>query len=204
MSEKLFSGKEEVFMRGLNAPRKVQDFIDSLEYNAGKRVSVLDVLRNKKADCLEAACFACFVLKRNGINAFLVDLCAVRDEDHVICVFKSNGLYGAIAQSKFLGLRYRHPVYKSVRELVMSYFNSYFSFQGFFGLRSYSIMKLKFSNEMIMSAMEILKIENKFADIKHEDLFSKKISLTPATIDQFKREIIILPGYAKVPKKYKK
>jgi hypothetical protein len=201
----LFSTEEQRIIKSLNSPWKMQEFVNNLQYNTGKRISVADVLRLRRADCLEAAMFACYVMRQHKIDAFLIDLSAVRDEDHVLCVFQLNGLYGAIAQSKFLNLRYKHPVYKTLRELAMSYFDSYFSFQGYFGLRAHSVpLKPKFNSENLFSAKFVIATENKFSDIKHVNIVPRNIKLQPATLEKFRREIIILPGYAKVAKRYKK
>ncbi|MGV8163099.1 MAG: hypothetical protein ACP5N2_07240 [Candidatus Nanoarchaeia archaeon] len=200
---KKLSEDEIKFIKRISVPFKIQEFIDSLEYNYGPRISVVDVLRKKKADCLEAACFALYVLRQNKYESFLVDLSAVRDEDHVICVFKENGLYGAIAQSKFMGLRYRQPVYKTLRELAMSYFESYFNFLGYYSLRSYSKMPLKNLKEnWILESKEIIKIENDFSDLKHIQLVPKNIKLPSASKIRFKREIVIYPKNVRVGKKY--
>jgi hypothetical protein len=77
-------------------------------------------------------------LRRIGFPALIVDMDAVRDDDHVIAVFKKNGRFGAIAKSNFVGLRYREPVYASLRELVMSYFESYYNTENEKTLRSYT------------------------------------------------------------------
>jgi hypothetical protein len=191
-------------IKSLRTPWKVQEFVDTFEYNSDKRICVADVLRDKKADCLEAACFALFVLRTNKFESFLMDLSAFRDEDHVVCVFKVNGLYGSIAQSKFVNLRYRHPVYRNLRELAISYFDNYFNYQGFFGLRSFSKMPLDdLNDDWIFDDKKIINIENGFSKIAHEALVPKDIKLTPASKLKFQREIVIIPKYAKVGKKYK-
>jgi hypothetical protein len=74
----------------------------------------------------------------NGRPPLLVDLVAVRDDDHVLAVFRERGLWGSVAISKFAGLRYRSPVYRTIRELVMSYFDHYYNWDGERTLRSYS------------------------------------------------------------------
>ncbi len=200
----VFNKEEQRLINKLNTPWKIQKFVNSIGYNTGKRISVFDVLREKKGDCLEAAIFACFVLQEHKIKSFLIDLTAVRDEDHVLCVFKVKGLYGAIAQSKFLGLRYRYPVYKSLRELAMSYFDNYFSFQGYMGLRGHSLpLPIKFTEENLKSTRLVKETEARFSDIKHKQLVSKNIKLDLVSKEKFKREIIILPNYVKVPKRYK-
>jgi hypothetical protein len=204
MEEQIFSVAQLKLIKSLKTPPQVQEFVNSLSYNTGKRISVFDALSAKKGDCLEAAMLACHILQQHKIESFLMDLSVVRDEDHVLCVFKINGLYGAIAQSKFLGLKYRHPVYRTLRELAMSYFDNYFSFQGYFSLRSHSVpLKLKFTPRNLASAKFVIETENKFSDIKHVEIVPKSIKLPNASLEKFKREIIILPGYANIAKKYK-
>ena len=96
------------------------------------------VLRERTAHCLEGAVFAAAALRVLGHAPLLLDLEAVQDTDHVIAVFRLRGHWGAIAKSNFSGLRYREPVYRSVRELVMSYFEGYVNLRGERTLRAYS------------------------------------------------------------------
>ncbi|MBI3634585.1 MAG: hypothetical protein HY216_00020, partial [Candidatus Rokubacteria bacterium] len=90
------------------------------------------------AHCLEGAVFAATALRVLGFPPLLVDLEAVQDTDHVIAVFRVRGHWGAIAKSNFSGLRYREPVYRTLRELVMSYFEGYINLRGERTLRAYS------------------------------------------------------------------
>jgi hypothetical protein len=96
------------------------------------------VLRRRTAHCLEGAIFAAAALRVQGFPPLLLDLEAVQDTDHVIAVFKLQGRWGAIAKSNFSGLRYREPVYRSLRELVMSYFEGYVNLRGDRTLRAFS------------------------------------------------------------------
>jgi hypothetical protein len=96
------------------------------------------VLRERTAHCLEGAIFAAVALRALGFPPLLLDLEAVQDTDHVVAVFRLRGHWGAIAKSNFSGLRYREPVYRSVRELVMSYFEGYVNLRGDRTLRAYS------------------------------------------------------------------
>jgi hypothetical protein len=96
------------------------------------------VLREGTAHCLEGAVFAAAALRTLGFPPLLVDLEAVQDSDHVIAVYRLRGHWGAIAKSNFSGLRFREPVYRTVRELVMSYFESYMNLRGERTLRAYS------------------------------------------------------------------
>jgi hypothetical protein len=115
-------------LSGLSSPVKIQRFLDTLEYSAESRYrSPRSVLKDRKAHCYDGAVFAAMALRRIGFPPLLVDMDAVRDDDHVIALFKKNGRFGAIAKSNFVGLRYREPVYLSLRELVMSYFESFYN-----------------------------------------------------------------------------
>ena len=87
---------------------------------------------------MEGALFAAAALAVNGHPPLLLDLEAVRDDDHVLAVFRDRGLWGAIAKSNYSGLRFREPVYRTLRELVMSYFEHYFNLRGEKTLRAYS------------------------------------------------------------------
>lgn len=96
------------------------------------------VLKHRTAHCLEGAIFAAAALRVNGFEPLLLDLEAVQDVDHVLAIFKSSGCWGAIGKSNYAGLRYREPVYRSLRELAMSYFDDYFNLRGERTLRGFS------------------------------------------------------------------
>lgn len=96
------------------------------------------VLRDRVAHCMEGALLAAAALRVQGHPPLLVDLEAVRDDDHVLAVFRVDGHWGAIAKSNYASLRYREPVYRTVRELVMSYFEHYHNTRGEKTLRAYS------------------------------------------------------------------
>jgi len=105
---------------------------------AGTAWSPRRVLRERTAHCLEGAVFAAAALRVLGFPPLLLDLEAVQDTDHVVAVFRSRGHWGAIAKSNFSGLRYREPVHRSLRELVMSYFDGYFNLRGERTLRAWA------------------------------------------------------------------
>jgi hypothetical protein len=129
------------YRRRLNTPVKIQRFLDAIPYNTevdGETFrSPRLVLRDGTANCIEGAVLAAAALRVQGQPPLIMDLTAVHDEDHVIAVFKRCGLWGAIATSKFTGLRYREPVYRTLRELAMSYFEHYFNLRGERTLRGY-------------------------------------------------------------------
>ncbi len=127
----LLSPAETALLGKLSTPQKIQDFLDSFPVNfsaIGEPIqSPWRVLQNKKAHCIEAAIFAAASLAYHGRQPLLLDLQASdEDEDHVVALFKEDNLWGAISKTNHPQLRWRDPVYKSVRELAMSYFHEYF------------------------------------------------------------------------------
>lgn len=130
-----------VFRRRLDTPPKIQRFLDDIPYNTetdGETFrSPRRVLADRTANCIEGAVLAAAALRVQGEPPLIMDLTAVRDEDHVIAVFRRGGLWGAIGTSKFTGLRYREPVYRTLRELAISYFEQYFNLAGERTLRGY-------------------------------------------------------------------
>lgn len=135
--------KEWQLLKSLNNPRKIQDFVNSLKFNFEKRGethrSVCEVLKHREAHCFEGALVAAAALWINGFKPLLLDLKSIQpDFDHVVALFKVRGYWGAISKTNHAVLRYREPVYKNVRELVMSYFHEYFLRDGTKTLRSFS------------------------------------------------------------------
>ena len=129
-------------LRSLSTPKKVQRYLDDLTYNLEPRGDTLRsprrVMRDRTATCAEGAFFAAAAFSVNGRPPLLVDLEAERDDDHVLAVYRDRGLWGSVAISKFSGLRFRALVYRTVRELAMSYFEDYFNWGGERTLRAYS------------------------------------------------------------------
>jgi hypothetical protein len=123
----------------LGSPAAIQAFLDGIANSSDPIYRCPEsVLRDRRAHCVDGALFAAFALRRLGDPPLLVDLRAVRDDDHVIALFRRGGRLGAIAKSNTVGLRYREPVYRSLRELAMSYFEFYYNTSGEKTLRSYS------------------------------------------------------------------
>jgi hypothetical protein len=134
-----FTPRELRALRALGSPVGVQRALDAMPYHlAGTAWSPRRVLRERTAHCLEGAVFAAAALRVLGYPPLLLDLEAVQDTDHVVAVFRVRGHWGAIAKSNFSGLRYREPVHRSLRELVMSYFDGYINLRGERTLRAYS------------------------------------------------------------------
>lgn len=127
-------------MSRLDTPNRVQLFLDSLAY-ADETVyrSPLRVLRERQCQCFDGAVFAAAMLARIGFPAVVLDLLPnERDDDHVLALFRQDSRWGAVAKSNFSGLRFREPVYRDVRELVMSYFEHYYNLHREKTLRGYT------------------------------------------------------------------
>jgi hypothetical protein len=126
-------------LRSLNTPMRIQKFIDALTYQyADTAGSPQRVLRERKGHCMEGALLAAAALRVNGHPPLLMDLEAVHDDDHVVALYRERGLWGGIAKSNFAGLRFRSPVYRTLRELALSYFEHYYNLRGEHTLRNYS------------------------------------------------------------------
>ncbi len=133
--------KDEInFLKTLTDPDKIQGFLDSIDYNPNYECrSPRWVIKKRSAHCFEGALFAAAALNFMGYPPLIIDMKSFNDDDHVIAVFKEDGHWGAVAKSNFTSLRYREPVYRTLRELIMSYFDFYFNIAGDKSLRSYSL-----------------------------------------------------------------
>jgi len=126
-------------LRSLKDPYGIQRYLDDMPYHLEDTAwSPRVVLRENSAHCLEGAIFAAAALRANGFPPLLLDLEADHDTDHVLAIYRINGHWGAVAKSNYTGCRFREPVYRSLRELAMSYFNLYFNMRGERTLRTFS------------------------------------------------------------------
>jgi len=123
---------EQKLLESLDSPVKIQSFLNTLPYSEDEFYRCpLRVLRERKAHCFDGALFAAMALRHIGFPPLIIELIPnERDDDHLLAIFKKFSHWGAVAQSNFTGLRYREPVYRSVRELVMSYFADFFNSAG--------------------------------------------------------------------------
>jgi hypothetical protein len=123
----------------LKTPQQVQAYLDETPYSTEPIYRApLRVMRDRRAHCFDGACFAAAALMRLGHRPLLVDMLPWDDDDHVIAIFKRGACFGAIAKSNFTGLRYREPVYRNLRELLMSYFEPFFNLAKNRTLRGYT------------------------------------------------------------------
>jgi hypothetical protein len=155
----------------LSSPIKIQLYLNRLAYDPdyGAR-SPRWIIKERKAHCFEGALLAAAALRQLGHRPRLVDIRSWNDDDHVIAVFKERGHWGALAKSNFTVIRFREPVYRSLRELVMSYFDVYFNARGEKTMRSYSrpLELSQFDGRRWMTTDEDLEyIGDKLNIIKH-------------------------------------
>src|SRR5579859_947722 len=127
--------------RELKTPAAIQAYLDATPYSDEERYRCpLSVVRDRKAHCFDGAVFGAAMLRRLGHPPLLVDLLPNgRDDDHMLALFRVAGLLGAVAKSNFSGLRYREPIFRTLREIVLSYFEDYFNSQGEKTLRAYTV-----------------------------------------------------------------
>ena len=163
----------------LSTPEKIQKYLDDLPYNkerAGDTCrSPRFVVEYSTAHCFEGALFAAAALRANGRPPWILDLEAVRDDDHVIAVYRTNGCWGAIGKSNYAGLRFRSPVYRTLRELALSYFEHYYNLDGEKTLRAYSrpVSLARFDAINWMTSDEPLwAIPEYLCTIKHTSIFN--------------------------------
>lgn len=176
------NNEELKFLKKLNTPNKIQDYLDTLPVNWEKRgetyMSPRRVLLAKKAHCIEGAMLAVLTLKLSGQKAWLLDLKSYDGDDHVVAMYEQNGYFGAISKTNHAVLRFRDPVYKNVHELAKSYFHEYINTKtGEKTLRSYSkpydLFKY-FKNEWIVTDREMHDLAESLDKAPHYKIFPTK------------------------------
>ena len=172
--------KDEIsFLKTLDDPDKIQGFLDSIDYNPNYECrSPRWVIKKRSAHCFEGALFAAAALQNLGFRPLLVDMKSINDDDHVIAVFMEDNHWGAVAKSNFTTLRYREPVYRSLRELIMSYFDFYFNLNGFKSLRSYSLplnLTIYENRNWTTTDEDLEYIGDKLEQLRHFEVVTKKM-----------------------------
>src|SRR5580704_5646898 len=126
-------------LRSLKDPYGIQRYLDAMPYHLGDTAwSPRRVLRENTSHCFEGAIFAAAALRANGYPPLILDFEAEHDTDHVIAVYRVRGLWGSIAKSNYTSCRHREPVYRTLRELAMSYFDTYFNMRRQRTMRTFS------------------------------------------------------------------
>jgi hypothetical protein len=186
--EASLSKTERKIVSSLKSPAKIQAYLDALAYRTEDCYCCpLRVLREQRAHCFDGALFAAAMLRRIGYPPLIVDLSAYRDDGHILAIYKRDGHFGALAKSNFVGLRYREPVYRSLRELVMSYFEDYYNVEGIKSLRSYTLpLNLKrFDRFQWMTRDEHLdKIADRLDAVRRVPLLTPQMIAKLSPLDQ--------------------
>jgi len=135
------SQSEQRFFETLTTPTRIQGFLDEIPYSTEHAYRCpVRVLREMVAHCFDGALFAAAALRHLGHPPLILEMVPnKRDDDHLLALFKRNGHWGAVAKSNFVGLRFREPVYRNLRELMMSYFEQFYNVEREKTLRSYSL-----------------------------------------------------------------
>jgi len=174
---KVFNQPEFRVFKKLSTPAKVQDFIDRLPMNFYTTCrSPLMVLRTNRAYCLEGAFLAAAILWYHGRPPLVFVLQTVKhDFDHVLALFREGKYWGAISKTNHPVLRYREPVYQSVRELAMSYFHEYFMDSGKKTMRGYSnpLDLRKFGTDWLVSEKNIWHIDDALAKTRYHKILDR-------------------------------
>lgn len=177
--EDLTKAEIKVFEK-LDTPQKIQNFLESMPANFEKEGDTLmsprKTLQENKAQCIEGAIFAAAVLWYHGHRPIILDLVTNHhDDSHVVALFKQDGLWGAISKTNHIVLRYRDAVYKSPRELAMSYFHEYFLDNGKKTLRSYAVYDLrKIKQRWVTDKKDLWYIDRALDKTKHIQIISEK------------------------------
>lgn len=120
---------QAVILSRLDTPEAIQNYVSALPANfepdGDTCLSVVEALRKRRAHCIEGAFVAACALWVHGEPPLLMDLQARGDDDHVMALFRRGRCWGAISKSNHVWLRWRDPIYRSLRELAMSYFHEY-------------------------------------------------------------------------------
>ncbi len=184
---------ERAAFRKMNSPAKIQQFLDEeIGYNTEPHgatcYSPRRVLETKVAHCMEGALLAAMALRRLGHPPLIVDLEAVRDSDHVLAVYRANGRWGAIGKSDYAGLRSREPVYSSIRELALSYFEHYYNAAGEKTLRAYSrpvsLARFDRSTKWMATREDVWAIPEHLVTIAHTQILTKPVERSLGRVDR--------------------
>lgn len=197
---------EKILLAELNSPAKIQNFLDSKitydPYREDRCVS--EVIKDRSAECFNGALFALGCLLYHGYKASLIELLARDDEEHILCVYEVGGRYGSIAQSKFLGLKNRNPMYISLRDLVASYIEFYFAFDGHYSLLSYTnfLPLAKYKNRWWFDRNIVIQMAKDLRSLKHYNLIDPKAPFFYVSYDRYWKDVDYIPKEVKIPKRY--
>lgn len=203
-----FPSDQQQLIDSLNTPDKIQQFIDSeITYDPDREDrSVQQVLADKMGECYNGALLATVCLLNQGIESSIIELLARQDEEHILCVYKQNNKFGAIAQSKMLGLKSRHPIYTSIRDLVISYMEFYFDFDGRLTLSSHTdwFDLSPYNLRWLSDSQTVVQIGKDLRQAPHQPLVGESEPFFYVSPKRFWREILYIPKGTHIPHEYLK
>jgi len=187
--EKALNNQELKTMSKLNSPNKIQAFLDAIPYSSESIYRCpLQVLRDHVANCFDGALFAAAALRQIGFPPLILDMIPdSRDDDHVLALYKQDGHWGAIAKSNFVGLRFREPIHRNLRELVLSYFDQYYNIKREKTLRGYTLpLNLKTFDKFdwMVSDKSMERIAQRLDEIRRFFLLTPKMIAGLSTVDE--------------------
>ena len=189
-------GRDYALLRRLDTPQKIQAYLHELRQNFeldGQSCRpVREVLRTQRAHCIEGAMLAAAALWVHGEPPLLLDMRAERDFDHVVALFKRNGRWGAISKTNGIGLRWRDPVYRTLRELAMSYFHEYTNRRDHKTLREYSVpfdMRRMDSSLWVSGTKNCWDVGEKLDQLRHFKLVNGRHLRAVTRRDAFERQL---------------
>ena len=200
---------EFAVLRRLRTPQRIQAWLNATPVNhevGGETVlSVREVIRQRRAHCIEGAMFAACALWTNGDPPLVMHLdCDLSDYPHVIALFRRHGCWGAISKTNGAPLRYRDPIYRTLRELALSYFHEYSNKRGHKTLRSYSVpfdLRRLDLCDWVTSEKSCWKAHDRLVVLRHYPLISRRQEGLLAKRDAFERRAAKLVEYPAPEKK---
>ena len=195
---------EFAVLRRLSTPEKIQKYLlemqQNFELDGDSCATVRMVLRDKRAHCIEGALVAAAALWVHGEPPLLLDLRAKKDSDHVVALFRRKGHWGCISKTNGPDLRWRDPVYRTLRELALSYLHEYSNRRDHKSLREYSVpydLRRAKLEDWVSGTQGAWNVAEKLDEIRHYDLVSRAQEKMLVRRDPFEREVAMLTQYKK-------
>lgn len=201
----ILNGQERAVFAKLNAPAKIQDYLNKMPFNHEHRgetyMSPRRSLAAGTAHCFEGALIAAAALMYHGHKPLLMDLRTTRDDqDHVIALFTENGMWGAISKTNHNILRYRDPIFRDAREVALSYFNEYFMDDGVKTLRAYSSpfdLSKYSADDWLIAEHELVDLVNDLDDSRHIEIVDKAAIRRLRKADTIERMALVFEEWPK-------
>jgi len=180
---------ERQMMARLTTARKIQDFLDGFPYSLETIYRCpLRVLRDRVAHCYDGALFGAAALRCLGYPPLILNMPAIlHDDDHLLALYKRDGRWGAVAKSNFVGLRFREPIYVTLHELVMSYFEQFYNVERKKTLRSYTVpLNLKAFDKLnwMTSDAPLERIGARLDEIRKVRLLTRRMIANLSLVDE--------------------